>query len=120
MTATMFDFERTYATDVPELNESWSASPVADPRLLVFNDDLAGDLGLAARALRRDALTVLAGNETPAGSEPVAQAYSGHQFGGFSPRLGDGRALMLGELVTPTGRRVDVQLKGSGRTPFAR
>ncbi len=115
-----FDFERTYAADVPELNEAWPISPVASPSLLVLNDDLATSLGLDADLLRRDAIDVLAGNEVPAGSEPVAQAYSGHQFGGFSPRLGDGRALMLVEVVAPDGRRFDLQLKGSGRTPFAR
>ncbi|MEL6891145.1 MAG: YdiU family protein [Actinomycetota bacterium] len=121
MTSGVLDgLQRTYADDVPELNEAWQPESVTEPALLAFNDDLAATLGLDAEALRRDALDVFAGNAVPADSFPAAQAYSGHQFGGFSPRLGDGRALMLGELVAPDGDRFDLQLKGSGRTPFAR
>src|SRR4029078_12275792 len=67
-----------------------------------------------------DGVRLLVGNRVPAGAEPVAQAYAGHQFGGYSPRLGDGRALLLGELVDTRGQRRDLQLQGSRRTPFAR
>ncbi|MEM1331923.1 MAG: YdiU family protein [Actinomycetota bacterium] len=113
-------FERTYARDVPELSEAWKPAPVAEPSWLAINEPLAAELGLDPDALRADSLDVLAGNDVPDGVEPLAQAYSGHQFGGFSPRLGDGRALLIGEMTTTAGDRVDVQLKGSGFTPFAR
>jgi uncharacterized protein YdiU (UPF0061 family) len=87
----------------------------------MLNADLAEELGVDADALRApDGVAVLAGNVVPEGASPVAQAYAGHQFGGYSPRLGDGRALLLGELLDVHGRRRDVHLKGSGRTPFAR
>jgi uncharacterized protein YdiU (UPF0061 family) len=87
----------------------------------VLNDELATELGLDAEALRTpEGLAMLVGNETPTGATPVAMAYAGHQFGGYSPRLGDGRALLLGELVDASGTRRDLHLKGSGRTPFAR
>src|SRR6185312_14402680 len=79
------------------------------------------ELAVAPDALRAaDGVAVLAGNATSQGSSPVAQAYAGHQFGGFSPRLGDGRALLIGEVLDVHGRRRDLHLKGSGRTPFAR
>jgi len=113
-------FERSYADELPELNVDWQPDPVTSPALLAYNDRLADEIEAAGAELGRSALDVLAGNQVPQGSQPVAQAYAGHQFGGFSPQLGDGRALMLGELVTPSGARFDVQLKGSGRTPFAR
>jgi uncharacterized protein YdiU (UPF0061 family) len=88
---------------------------------VVLNEALAAELGLDAHALRGpEAVAVFAGNATPERTTPVAQAYAGHQFGGFSPRLGDGRALLLGEVRDVHGRRRDVQLKGSGPTPFAR
>ncbi|MEA2180772.1 MAG: serine/tyrosine/threonine adenylyltransferase, partial [Solirubrobacteraceae bacterium] len=99
----------------------WQAAPVPAPRLLALNDELAVELGADPAALRApDGVAVLAGNVTPGGAAPVAQAYSGHQFGGLSPRLGDGRALLLGEVVDVHGERRDLHLKGSGRTPFAR
>ena len=85
------------------------------------NDALAGELGLDPAALRApDGLAVLAGNAVPEGAEPLAQAYAGHQFGGFTPQLGDGRAILLGEIRDRNGRRRDIQLKGAGRTPFSR
>ncbi len=87
----------------------------------MLNEPLATELGLDAGWLSTpQGLGLLVGTEPPAGATPVAQAYAGHQFGGYSPRLGDGRALLLGELTTPAGRVVDLHLKGSGRTPFAR
>jgi uncharacterized protein YdiU (UPF0061 family) len=94
--------------------------PVAAPRIAILNHPLAGELGLDLRALPEDeAAAIFAGNALPEGAEPLAQAYAGHQFGHFT-MLGDGRALLLGEHVTPAGRRVDIQLKGSGPTPFSR
>jgi len=94
---------------------------VSQPRLLRLNTALAGQLGLDAQALASDAgVEILAGNRVPAGAEPVALAYAGHQFGNWVPRLGDGRAVLLGEVVDRNGVRHDLQLKGSGRTPFSR
>lgn len=92
------------------------------PRLVAFNDALAARLGGegAAAALRAQAAEWFSGAALPPGAEPVALAYAGHQFGGFSPVLGDGRAHLLGEVVAPDGARFDLQLKGSGATPFAR
>lgn len=99
----------------------WHAEQAPNPQLLVLNEPLAGELGLDTAWLRSpDGIGFLVGGLVPPGATPVAQAYAGHQFGGFSPRLGDGRALLLGELVDPGGRRRDLHLKGSGRTPFAR
>lgn len=110
-----------FATALPELAVDWAAEAVADPHLLVLNEPLAADLGLDAAWLRGpQGRQFLVGGLVPEGATPVAQGYAGHQFGGFSPRLGDGRALLLGELTTPDGRVRDLHLKGSGRTPFAR
>ena len=106
-----------FAGDFPELGVPWRAAEASVPRLLVLNEPLAAELGLDADYLRGDeGVRLLAGTHVPEGATPVAQAYAGHQFGGYSPRLGDGRALLMGEL--PDGR--DLHLKGSGRTPFAR
>ncbi|MFN9766340.1 MAG: protein adenylyltransferase SelO, partial [Pseudomonadota bacterium] len=91
------------------------------PQMLFLNDDLAGELGLDAASLAGETGAVLfAGNALPEGAQPIAQAYAGHQFGGFSPQLGDGRALLLGEVIDRYGRRRDIAFKGSGRTPFSR
>lgn len=110
-----------FADDLPELALDWQAAEAPEPRLLVLNDALATRLGLDPAALRTpEGLRFLVGNDVPAGATPVAQAYSGHQFGGYSPRLGDGRALLLGDLTDTEGHLVDLHLKGSGRTPFAR
>jgi serine/tyrosine/threonine adenylyltransferase len=110
-----------FARELPELAVPFRAEDAPDPRLLVLNDDLARDLGLDPSWLRDDdGLRFLVGNLVPEGANPVAQGYAGHQFGGFVPRLGDGRALLLGELVDADGRVRDLHLKGSGRTPFAR
>ena len=110
-----------FARDLPEMALPWQAEKVPDPRLLVLNEPLAAELGLDPAALRDpDGLRLLVGNMVPEGTTPVAQAYAGHQFGGYSPRLGDGRALLLGEIADPGGRLRDLHLKGSGRTPFAR
>ena len=110
-----------FARELGELTVAWQAAPVPHPRLLVLNEPLAAELGLDPDWLRSpDGLRFLVGNLVPESANPVAQAYSGHQFGGFVPRLGDGRALLLGEVLTPGGQRLDLHLKGSGRTPFAR
>jgi uncharacterized protein YdiU (UPF0061 family) len=91
------------------------------PRLIRLNTELAASLGLDAAWLQSpEGLDVLSGQRVAQGSEPIALAYAGHQFGGFVPQLGDGRAILLGEVVAPDGRRRDIQLKGAGRTPFSR
>ena len=116
-----FDLDDSFARELVGLHEPWEPVPVADPSLLVLNEALAVELGLDVDALRSpDGVAVLAGNAVPEGVTTVAQAYAGHQFGGYSPRLGDGRALLLGEFVDDDGARRDLHLKGSGRTPFAR
>ena len=95
--------------------------PVADPRLIVFNRALASELGLEPGSLDDAALAgIFSGNSVPEGADPVATAYAGHQFGQFVPRLGDGRAILLGEVIDRAGVRRDIQLKGSGRTPYSR
>ncbi len=117
----LFAFDNTYVRELEGLYEPWEGAPAPDARLLVLNEELAAELGADAAALRTpDGVAALVGGAAPEGAAPVAQAYAGHQFGGFQPRLGDGRALLLGEIVDVRGRRRDLHLKGSGRTPFAR
>src|SRR5687768_18375963 len=112
--------EHTY-TDLPQL--FWAdAAPTAvrEPRLVAFNRPLATMLGLDTEALERpESAATFAGNALPEGARPIAQAYAGHQFGHFTG-LGDGRAILLGEQLTPDGRRMDIQLKGAGQTPYSR
>ncbi|MBC7372780.1 MAG: YdiU family protein [Frankiales bacterium] len=121
MTGPLVELDGRFARELPELAVPWQADVAPDPRLLVLNEPLAVELGLDPGRLRSpEGLLLLVGAEVPVGATPVAQAYAGHQFGGFNPRLGDGRALLLGEIVTPDGRLRDLHLKGSGRTPFAR
>ncbi|MDD7938410.1 YdiU family protein [Actinomycetospora lutea] len=110
-----------FVRDLGGLYQPWQAAPAPSPELVAFNDDLAAELGLDAAALRApEGVAVLTGTAVPTGATPVAMAYAGHQFGNYSPRLGDGRALLLGEITDTAGRRRDLHLKGSGRTPFAR
>lgn len=109
-----------FASELPELALLWQAVDTPEPRLLALNEPLATELGLDPGWLRGDGLGLLTGTRLPEGATPVAQAYAGHQFGGYSPRLGDGRALLLGELRDVSGRLRDLHLKGSGRTPFSR
>ncbi|MGK5671254.1 protein adenylyltransferase SelO [Micromonospora sp. URMC 106] len=110
-----------FAHELAELAVPWQAGEPPDPRLLVLDEALAGELGFDPAWLRtRDGVRLLVGAGVPRGATPVAQAYAGHQFGRYVPRLGDGRALLLGELVDADGRVRDLHLKGSGRTPFAR
>ncbi|GAA1733894.1 protein adenylyltransferase SelO [Aeromicrobium alkaliterrae] len=110
-----------FATELPELSLPWQAEDAPDPRLLVLNEPLADELGIEPATLRGvTGARLLTGNLAPVGATPVAQAYAGHQFGGYSPRLGDGRALLVGELTDRDGNLRDLHLKGSGRTPFSR
>jgi len=119
--AARFAFDNTYARELEGFYVTWKAAQVARPGLVKLNRELAEELGLDAAALDSDeGARIFAGNEIPEGAVPLAQAYAGHQFGGFVPQLGDGRALLLGEVIDRNGCRRDVQLKGSGRTPFSR
>jgi serine/tyrosine/threonine adenylyltransferase len=113
-------FDNSYLRLPQILFKRQAPRAVSKPRLLMFNDKLALELGLDAEWLKSECgVQMLAGNVVAQGSEPIAQAYAGHQFGNFT-MLGDGRAILLGEHLTPDGRRFDIQLKGSGRTPFSR
>src|SRR5438093_8825432 len=119
--AARFAFDNTYARELEGFYVPWKAAPVARPRLVKLNREVAGELGPAPEACAAEAGTqIFAGNTIPEGAAPLAQAYAGHQFGGFVPQLGDGRALLLGEVIDRNGRRRDIQLKGSGPTPFSR
>ena len=109
-------FDNSYARLPAALYTRQDPAPVAAPRLLAWNTALANDLGIEGTPDP----AVFAGNTIPDGAAPLAQAYAGHQFGGFSPSLGDGRAVLLGEVIDRTGTRRDIQLKGSGRTPYSR
>ena len=114
-------FDNSYARLGAPFMAPLTLSPVAAPRLIAINHGLARDLGLDPAALSTpEAIEAFAGSRVLDGAEPIATAYAGHQFGGFNPRLGDGRAMLLGEIVDAAGARRDIQLKGSGRTPFSR
>jgi uncharacterized protein YdiU (UPF0061 family) len=114
-------FDGRFAREFAELALPWQGEEAPDPRLLMLNEPLAAELGFDPASLRSpEGLLLLTGNLVPNGATPVAQAYAGHQFGWYAPRLGDGRALLLGEITDADGRLRDVHLKGSGRTPFAR
>lgn len=115
-----WNFDNTYARLPEALFARVSPAPVSAPRMVLLNRRLCAELGLDAAALDSfHGVSVLAGNRVPKGAEPLAQAYAGHQFGHFTT-LGDGRAILLGEHVAPAGQRMDIQLKGSGQTPFSR
>lgn len=116
-----FTFDNSYARLPDRFYARVSPTKVREPRLLRVNHALAATLGLDAAALSTpDGAQLFAGNVLPEGADPIALAYAGHQFGGFVRQLGDGRAILLGEVVGTDGRRRDVQLKGAGRTPFSR
>lgn len=116
----MFQFDNSYARLPQGFFARVAPTPAPAPELLALNEALAAELGLDAAWLASDeGVAVLAGNALPEGAEPIAQAYAGHQFGGFVPQLGDGRAVLLGEVRAPGGR-FDIQLKGAGQTPFSR
>jgi uncharacterized protein YdiU (UPF0061 family) len=112
-------FEHSYAESLPGTFLAQAPDRAPAPRILALNQALARDLGLDGPDLDQHAAAWFSGAALPPGAQPIALAYAGHQFGGFSPQLGDGRAHLLGEIVTPRGR-FDLQLKGSGRTPFSR
>ncbi len=119
--ADLFRFDNTYARELDGFYAAVTPATVPAPEVLRLNEALAEELGVDISGLdpaRRAAL--FSGNSVPVGAAPIAQAYAGHQFGGFNPQLGDGRALLLGEVVGRDGRRRDIVLKGSGRTPFSR
>ena len=116
-----FRFDNSFARELRGFYVPQRSALVRAPRLLFLNDSLVEELGLDLTSLDAAArAAVFAGNTLPDGAEPLAQAYAGHQFGEFSPQLGDGRALLLGEVIDRQGRRRDIAFKGSGRTPFAR
>ncbi len=120
MTNAGWNFNNSYAQLPESFYSKIEPNPVQDPKLIIFNGKLAEQLGLDKEALQgEEGLEVFAGNSVPEGALPLAQAYAGHQFGNFT-MLGDGRAMMIGEQITPEGKRFDIQLKGSGRTPYSR
>ena len=112
-------FDNSYAALPEGFYSRINPTPVANPRLLAFNEPLALSLGFEF-ATKDDLAFVLGGNELPVGADPLAQLYAGHQFGSYNPQLGDGRAILLGEVVDSSGKRRDIQLKGSGRAPYSR
>ena len=115
-----FGFDNSYRRLPERFFAPLGPAAVSAPRLIAFNRPLARDLGLDVAAIEPHAAALFSGNAVALDAEPIALAYAGHQFGQFVPQLGDGRALLLGEIVDPRGRRWDVQLKGSGPTPFSR
>ena len=118
---TVFSFDNSFSRSLQSFYVHSKADAAPAPKLLQFNDSLAKELGLEPSMLNSEAGSeIFSGNVIPEGAEPLAQVYAGHQFGGFSPQLGDGRALLLGEVIDILGLRRDIQLKGSGRTPFSR
>lgn len=117
---TGWNLDNSYARLPEKFFTSTNPTPVRSPELIILNESLADSLGLEVKSLQsEDGVAVFAGNEIPEGASPLAQAYAGHQFGHFN-MLGDGRAILLGEQVLPEGGRVDIQLKGPGRTPYSR
>ena len=113
-------FDNSYARLPDAFFAPVDPTPVEAPRLIAFNRPLAEELGLDADALERHGAAYFSGNAMIPGALPLAMAYAGHQFGQFVPRLGDGRAILLGEVIDRSGRRRDIQLKGAGQTPFSR
>ncbi|MBS3780854.1 MAG: YdiU family protein [Desulfovermiculus sp.] len=117
----MFQFDNTYARLPEAFYARVTPAKIPKPELIKWNDDLAGQLGAQNKDYSDTQLAeIFSGQRLLPGSQPIAMAYAGHQFGNFVPKLGDGRALLLGEVLNPSGRRFDIQLKGSGRTPFSR
>jgi uncharacterized protein YdiU (UPF0061 family) len=116
-----FVFDNTYARQLEGFYAPWQAAQVAQPELVIFNRVLATELGLDLEGLDSAVgAAIFSGNQLPFGATPLAQAYAGHQFGNYSPQLGDGRALLLGEITDTQGQRRDIAFKGSGRTPYSR
>ena len=120
MTGSGFNFDNTYIHLPKAFYTELSPVPVRKPEIVIFNAPLATDMGLDFSGISADIKAALfSGNIMPEGSEPLAQAYAGHQFGHFT-MLGDGRAIVWGEHITPSGQRLDIQFKGSGPTPYSR
>ena len=120
MTSSGFNFDNTYIHLPKAFYTKLSPVPVPKPKMVIFNASLATDIGLDVSGRSSDAQAALfGGNNMPKGSEPLAQAYAGHQYGHFT-MLGDGRAIVWGEQITPSGQRLDIQFKGSGPTPYSR
>ena len=113
-------FTHSYSALSPRFYRHVLPTTVKNPQLVIFNRSLADELRLDADAVEKDAPALFSGNEVPEDASPIAMAYAGHQFGGFVPQLGDGRAILLGELKARDGVLRDIQLKGAGPTPFAR
>ena len=112
--------DHSYARLPSQFYSRVQPTPVAKPQLVLFNKALACSLGLDASTLSLpESAALFSGNQLPTGADPIAQAYAGHQFGNLT-RLGDGRAILLGEQMTPSGERWDIQLKGPGPTPYSR
>lgn len=115
------DFDNSYFRELDGFYAPWKGEVAPAPMLVQFNSELAEELGLDVDALdSEEGAAIFSGSRAPEGAAPLAQVYAGHQFGGFSPQLGDGRALLIGEVIDRHGRRRDIHLKGSGRTPFSR
>ena len=112
-------FDNSYATLPDAFYTRVDPTSVTSPKLLAFNEDLSKVIGIS-NADATELAQVFSGNEIPQGAAPLAQLYAGHQFGNFTPQLGDGRAILLGEVIKDNGLRYDIQLKGSGRTPYSR
>ncbi len=114
-------FDNSYAQLPPQMYTAQLPTPVKSPQVIATNADLAAILGIDPEDLATpDAAQVFAGNNIPDGAAPLAQVYAGHQFGNWNPQLGDGRAVLLGEVIGTDGLRRDIQLKGSGPTPYSR
>ncbi|MFN9449055.1 MAG: protein adenylyltransferase SelO [Rubrivivax sp.] len=114
-------FDNSFARDLPDFAVPWQPAQAPEPSLVFVNRALGGELGIPEASWQHpDAAAWWSGRVLPEGAQPVAQAYAGHQFGGFSPQLGDGRALLIGEVINTLGQRRDLAFKGSGRTPFSR
>jgi uncharacterized protein YdiU (UPF0061 family) len=113
-------FDNSYNNLPQEFFERINPVPVQDPQLIIFNDNLAKTLGIDESKTRKQLAELFSGNVIPKGSSPIALAYAGHQFGQFVSQLGDGRAVLLGEISTPEQKHYDIQLKGSGQTKFSR
>ena len=118
---TFFKFDNSYAKLPDRFYARLTPTPVRAPHLIKLNAILAEHLGLEPDYLKSpEGVDILAGNYLPRGADPIAMAYAGHQFGGWVPQLGDGRAILIGEVTGQDGKRRDIQLKGAGRTPFSR
>lgn len=114
-------FVNSYAELPAHFFSRLAPTPVSQPEIILLNENLAKDLDLDIDFLRsKSGVAMLAGNQVPPGADPLAMVYAGHQFGGWVPQLGDGRALLLGEVCSANGKRFDIQLKGSGPTPYSR